>query len=110
MIGGMAKRVTPLFWGSVAVSIITGVPLMVGGMGQAGVGHPWSVLMLIKHAVVVLMIVLGARTQSAAAEAGAAESSPAQVQAAIERSRLTSTVLMICGIVVLLLTAVAQAL
>jgi uncharacterized membrane protein len=110
MIGGMAKRVTPLFWGSVAISMITGVPMMVGGMSQAGVGHPWSVLMLIKHAVVVLMIVLGARTQSAGAEAGAPAGPPAQIQAAIERSRRTSTVLMICGIVVLLLTAVAEAL
>jgi len=110
MIGGMAKRVTPLFWGSVAIFMITGIPMMVGRMSQAGIGHPWSVLILIKHAVVVLMIVLGARAQEAAAEAGAPAGPSAQVEAAIRRSRLTSTVLMIRGIVVLLLTAVAEAL
>ena len=110
MIGGMAKRVTPLFWGSVAIFMITGVPMMIDGMSQAGVGQPWTVLILIKHAVVVLMIVLGVRTQRAAAEAGAPAGPPAHVQAAIGRSRLTSTVLMICGIVVLLLTAVAEGL
>ena len=67
MIGGMARRMTPLFWGSVAVFMITGVPMSVGRMSQGGVRHPWSVLILIKHAVVVLMIVLGVRTQRAAA-------------------------------------------
>ena len=110
MIGGMAKRVTPLIWGSVAIFMITGIPMMVGGMSETGVGHPWSVLILIKHAIVVLMIVLSARTQRAAAEAGAPAGPPADVQAAIRRSRPTSTALMICGIVVLLLTAVAEAL
>ena len=110
MIGAMAKRVTPLIWGSVAMFMITGVPMTVGRMSQAGIGHPWSVLILIKHALVVLMIVLGVQTQKAAAGAPAPAGPPADVQAAIGRSRLTGTASMICGIIVLLLTAVAEAL
>lgn len=110
VVGGMARRVTPLIWGSVAIFMITGIPMTIGRMGQAGIGHPWSVLILIKHAVVVLMIVLSVSMQKAAAAAGAPEGSPPQVEAAIGRSRRASSALMVCGIVVLLLTAAAEAL
>jgi putative copper export protein len=84
--------------------------MLIGGLDQVGIADPWSVLMLIKHAVVILMIVLGARMLGAAAKAGAEEGTPADVQAASRSARLSSFVSMICGIVVLLLTAVAEAL
>jgi hypothetical protein len=48
--------------------------------------------------------------KASAVEAGAPAGPPAQVQAAVGRSRPTSTALMTCGIVVLLLTAVAETL
>jgi uncharacterized membrane protein len=110
MMGGMARRFTPLFWGSVVIFNLTGVPMLIGGLDQVGVADPWSVLILIKHAVVILMIVLGAITLGAAQKAGEEAGPPADAQAATKRARLMSTVSMICGIVVLLLTALAEAL
>jgi hypothetical protein len=68
------------------------------------------VLILIKHAVVILMIVLGALTLGAAQKAGAEAGQPADSQAATKRTRLLSAISMICGVVVLLLTALAEAL
>jgi uncharacterized membrane protein len=110
MMGGMAKRFTPLFWGSVVIFNLTGIPMLIGGLDQVGISHPWSVLILIKHAVVILMIVLGALMLGAAQKAGAEAGQPADSQAATKRARLLSTISMICGVVVLLLTAVAEAL
>jgi uncharacterized membrane protein len=110
MMAGMAKRFTPLFWGSVVIFNLTGVPMLIGGLSQVGAGDLWTVLILVKHAIVVVMIILGAITLGAAAKAGAAEGPPADSQAGATRSRLLSTVSMICGLVVLLLTAVAEAL
>jgi len=110
MMAGMAKRFTPLFWGSVVVFNLTGVPMLIGGMDQVGAAHPWSILILVKHAVVVVMIILGAITLGAATKAAAEATPTADSQAAGKRVRLMSTVSLICGLVVLLLTAVAEAL
>ncbi|MGD2145427.1 MAG: CopD family protein [Anaerolineae bacterium] len=110
MLAGMAKRFTPLFWGSVVIFNLTGIPMLIGGMDQVGIADPWSVLVLAKHAVVILMIVLGALTLGATTKACAEETPPADSQAAGKRARLMGVVSMICGLVVLLLTALAEAL
>jgi hypothetical protein len=56
------------------------------------------------------MIVLGALMLGAAQKADAEAGPPADSQAATKRARLLSTISMICGVVVLLLTAMAEAL
>lgn len=133
MIGGMARRIRPFIWGSIVIFIITGIPMTTGKMallGLTGFSAPWSILILVKHIIVVIMIVLAAYTDRVAlprlvevltaaagppggAQAGPppqASGPPPHVKAAIGRSRLGGSAIMICGIVVLLLTAIAEAL
>lgn len=134
MIRGMAKRAAPWIWASVVIFIITGVAMTLGktrALGLTGFGHPWVLLILIKHVIVVVMIILAVYMQRVAlpglvgaltpeggpagpppeaAGEGPLPGPPPHVQAAIQRSRRTSMALMICGIVVLLLTAIAEAL
>ena len=57
------RRVLPLVLLSVVVFIVTGTYLLVIDPNYAGLGHffasTWSVLMLIKHGLVIVLIVLG---------------------------------------------------
>lgn len=131
--GEMARKIRPFIWGSIVVFIITGIPMTTGKMallGLTGFGNPWSILILVKHIIVVVMILLAAYMDRVAlpglvevltaaagppggAQAGPppkASGPPPHVQAAIRRSRLGGSAVMVCGIVVLLLTAIAEAL
>lgn len=132
-IGEMARKTRPFIWGSIVVFGITGIPIMTeneGYLGLGNFGNSWSILILVKHIIVVVMILLAAYMDRVAlpglvkvlttvagppggAQAGPppqASGPPPHVQAAIRRSRLGGSAVMICGIVVLLLTAIAEAL
>ena len=61
--GEMARKIRPFIWGSIVVFVITGIPMTTGKMGLlglAGFGNLWSILILVKHIIVVVMILLAA--------------------------------------------------
>ena len=88
---------------SLIVFAITGIYLMVGNDSYQGLGqfaNAWSMLMLIKHIVVIVMIGLGFRLNAKISKAG-----KNWLNSFTSHLYATS----VCGLLVLLLTAFAQA-
>ena len=101
-------------WASVslAVFIVTGIYLMLVSPHYLGLGkfvNPWSILMLVKHILVLAMIGLGGSNNVIIR--GWAQPSATEATHAAGLSRLQGVVnaTMVSGIVILLLTAAAQA-
>jgi uncharacterized membrane protein len=102
-LAGIATGIRPLMLISLVVFAVTGLYLMMGNKAYQGLGqfgNPWSVLMLTKHILIFLMIGLGFRLN-------------AQILKAKENWLPGFTSLLYvtsaCGLLVLLLTAFAQA-
>ncbi len=103
----ISARMRPYFGGSVLVFIITGTYLMLIDQDYQGIGNfsnPWSVLIVVKHVVVLLMIALGI-----VAEHRYLPGLGGKDLEAMRQFRLAMTVTMILGLLALLLTAIAQA-
>ncbi len=99
-------------YGSLVVFGVTGIYLMLVSPHYLGVGkfvNAWSILMLIKHILVLVMIGLGSYLNVIVR--GWARSSATEAARAAGLSRLQGVVnaMMVSGIVILLLTAAAQA-
>ena len=113
--GGMflsqiSKRSRPWMYGALVIFIVTGIYLMFSDPNYLGVGdfgNFWSVMMLVKHLLVVGMIGLGFWF-NAFLRVGPMMASNNSAELGVRRFRRYSNLMAISGILVLLLTALAQ--
>ena len=106
----ISKRSRPWMYVSLAIFMVTGIYLMFVDPNYVGVGdfgNLWSVMMLVKHLLVVGMIGLGF-WYNALLRVGPMMASNNSAELGIRRFRLYSNLMAISGVLVLLLTALAQ--
>jgi uncharacterized membrane protein len=106
----ISKRSRPWMYISLAIFMVTGTYLMFADPNYRGVGdfgNFWSVMMLIKHLLIVGMIWLGF-WNNAFLRVGPMMASSNNADLGIRRFRTYSTLMAISGVLVLLLTALAQ--
>lgn len=105
----ISKRSRPWMYASLLIFAITGTHLMMidsGYLGFMDFGNFWGVVMLVKHALVFAMIAMGFWF-NAIMHVGPMMSSNNPDQA-IARFRQYVNAMAVCGVLVLLLTALAQ--
>ena len=104
----ISARLKPFFGGSVLIFIVTGTHLMLINENYLGLGkffsNSWSVLMVIKHVLVVAFLALAIFSERAYL-AKISDQNPE----AIKRFRLALNINTILGAVILLLTSIVQA-
>ena len=106
----ISKRSRVWMYASLAVFAVTGTHLTFVDSYYLGVGdfgNLWSALMLIKHLLIMAMIALGF-WYNAVLRVGPMMSSNHGVEQAIARFGLHSKLMAGCGVLILLLTALAQ--
>jgi hypothetical protein len=106
----ISKRSRPWMYGSLAIFMLTGIYLMLVDPNYLGVGdfgNFWSVMMLVKHLLIVGMIGLGF-WYNAFLRVGPMMASTNNADVGIRRFRLYANLMAISGVLVLLLTALAQ--
>ena len=106
----ISKRSRPWMYISLVIFMVTGIYLMFVDPNYLGVGdfgNLWSVMMLIKHLLVVGMIGLGF-WYNAFLRVGPMIASNNNAALGIRRFRMYSNLMAIAGIGVLLFTAIAQ--
>lgn len=109
-LSGISRRSRPWMYTSLIVFLITGTHLMLidsGYLGFMDFGNFWGIVMLVKHILVIAMIGLGF-WYNAILRVGPMMSSN-NPEMAIARFRNYVNVMAVCGMLVLLLTAFAQA-
>jgi uncharacterized membrane protein len=109
ILSGVSKRSRRWLYASLIVFAVTGIHLMLVDPNYKGVGNFgnfWAVMMLVKHILISVMIALGF-WYNAILRVGPLLSSndPA---AALIRFRKYVNVMAVCGVLVLLLTALSQ--
>lgn len=105
----ISKRSRPWMYASLLVFAITGTHLMLidsGYLGFMDFGNFWGIVMLVKHILVFAMIALGFWF-NAILRVGPMMSSNNPEQA-IARFRNYVNMMAVCGVLILLLTALAQ--
>jgi len=108
-LSAISKRSRPWLYASLIVFLITGIYLTHVDQNYQGIGNFnnfWAVMMLVKHILVVVMIALGFWF-NAILRVGPMMSSN-NPQQAIARFRKYVNAMAVCGVLVLLLTALAQ--
>jgi uncharacterized membrane protein len=106
----ISKRSRPWMYISLVIFMVTGIYLMFVNPDYLGVGHfgnLWSVMMLVKHLLIVGMIGLGF-WYNAFLRVGPMMASRNNADLGTRRFRLYSNLMAIAGIWVLLFTAIAQ--
>lgn len=106
----ISKHSRPWLYASLVIFMLTGIYLMFADPNYLGVGdfgNFWSIMMLVKHLLIVAMIALGFWF-NALLRVGPMMSSNNNAALGIRRFRLYSNLMTISGILVLLLTALAQ--
>ncbi len=89
---------------------VTGIYLTLEDPYYLGLGkfqNPWSVLMLVKHILIIGMIALGFWF-NAIVHVGSLLRSTSHSAIGVARLRLYSNLMSVCGVLVLILTAIAQ--
>lgn len=107
----ISRRSRVWLYASLLVFIITGTYLMLvdpGYLGLMNFGNAWGVLMLCKHVLVLAMIVFGFWS-NAILRLGPLMSSNSGAAQAIDRFQSHVNTMAILGVLVLLLTSLAQA-
>jgi uncharacterized membrane protein len=110
-LGEMSARSRKWLYGSILVFLVTGVHLMLVDPNYLGIGNfsnPWTLLMLTKHIVVLVMIGLGFWFNMLQRVGPAMRSNSGAAQG-IAKFRQYSNLMAICGVLVLALTALSQA-
>lgn len=110
ILSDVSKRSRPWMYMSLLIFMVTGIYLMIVDPNYRGVGdfgNPWAVAMLVKHILIVAMIGLGF-FYNAILRVGPMMSSTNGAEQAIARFGLYAKWMAIFGVLVLLLTAVAQ--
>jgi uncharacterized membrane protein len=106
----ISKRSRPWMYASLLIFMVTGIYLMLADPNYLGVGdfsNLWALLMLTKHVLIVAMIGMGF-VFNGLLRVGPMMNSNNSGQLAIRRFRLYSNLMAISGVLVLLLTALAQ--
>jgi uncharacterized membrane protein len=106
----ISKRSRPWMYISLVIFMVTGIYLMFVNPDYLGVGNfgnLWSLMMLVKHLLIVGMIGLGF-WYNALLRVGPMMASSNNAELGIRRFRLYSNLMAIAGIWVLLFTAIAQ--
>jgi uncharacterized membrane protein len=106
----ISKRSRPWLYISLLIFIMTGIYLMLidpNYLGVGNFGNVWGVMMLVKHILVVGMIGLGFWFNTIL-RVGPMMSSNNSAELGIRRFRVYSNLMAISGILILLLTALAQ--
>ena len=106
----ISKRSRPWMYVSLVIFMVTGIYLMFVDPNYLGVGdfgNFWSVMMLVKHLLIVGMIALGF-WYNAFLRVGPMMASNNNAELGIRRFRIYSNLMAISGVIVLLLTALAQ--
>ena len=106
----ISKRSRSWMYASLLIFMVTGIILMFADPNYLGVGNfsnVWGVMMLVKHILVVGMIGLGFWF-NAILRVGPMMGSNNSADLGIRRFRLYSNLMAISGVLVLLLTALAQ--
>lgn len=106
----ISKRSRPWMYASLVIFMVTGIYLMFADPNYLGVGdfgNVWSILMLVKHLLIVGMIGLGFWC-NALLRVGPMMASTNNAELGIRRFRTYSNLMAISGILVLLMTALAQ--
>ncbi len=110
-LSAISKRSRPWLYGSLLVFALTGLYLMLVDPSYLGIGNfrnPWSILMVVKHILILGMIAIGFWF-NAVWRVGPLASSNTGAAQAIARFRLYGNAMAVSGVAVLLLTAFAQA-
>ena len=113
--GGMflsqiSKRSRSWMYLALGIFIVTGIYLTLADpnyLGLGNFGNFWSVMMLVKHLLIVGMIALGF-WYNAFLRVGPMMASSNNAELGIRRFRMYSSLMAISGVLVLLLTALAQ--
>jgi uncharacterized membrane protein len=106
----ISKRSRSWLYASLLIFILTGTYLMLidpGYLGFMNFGNFWGIVMVIKHILVLGMIALGFWF-NAILRVGPMMGSNNSAELGIRRFRLYSNLMTISGVLVLLLTALAQ--
>lgn len=106
----ISKRSRPWLYGSLLIFIVTGTYLMLidtGYLGFMNFGNFWGIVMLLKHVLIFGMIGLGF-WYNAFLRVGPMMASNNSAELGIRRFRTYSNLMTIAGVLVLLLTALAQ--
>ncbi|MGC1378823.1 MAG: hypothetical protein WA821_21505 [Anaerolineales bacterium] len=107
----ISKRSRAWMYAALLVFIVTGIYLMLVNPNYLGIGNFgnfWGVMMLVKHLLVAGMIAMGFWF-NAILRVGPLMNSNTGAALAISRFRWYVNAMAICGVLVLLLTALAQA-
>jgi len=110
VLSAVSKRSRYWLYASLLVFAITGIHLTVADanyLSLGSFGNPWSILMLVKHILVLAMIALGF-WYNAVLRVGPAMRSDIEGARAIARFSLYAKLMAGVGLIVLLLTAIAQ--
>lgn len=103
----VSVRLRPFFGGSLLIFLITGTHLMLINQNYLGLGNffgnPWSILIMIKHVLVITFLALAVYSERAYLGQISNEK-----PAALKQFRRALTINTIQGAVILLLTSIAQ--
>lgn len=108
-LSAISKRSRPWMYTSLLIFLVTGTYLTFADPNYQGIGNFgnfWAVMMLVKHILIGVMIAIGF-WYNALLRVGPMLSSN-NPQQAINRFRTYVNVMAVCGVLVLLLTALAQ--
>jgi len=111
MLGEFSKRSRAWMYIALLIFIVTGIHLMLVDPYYLGIGkfgNLWSILMLVKHVLILGMIAAGFWF-NAILRVGPMLSSKTGSSQAMDRFQLYNNGMAIAGVLVLLLTAVSQA-
>jgi uncharacterized membrane protein len=104
----ISARFRPYFGGSLLIFLATGTYLMIINQSYMGLGqflaNPWSTLMVIKHGLVLVFLALAIFSE----RAFMGQISDAKPEA-LRRFRWSLYLNLVLGVVILLLTSIAQA-
>ena len=108
MLERVSSRFRPYFGGSLLIFVITGSYLMLINKNYLGLGHffgnPWSSLIVIKHLLVLIFLVLAIYAERAFLTQISDENS-----VPLKKFRLATYINTCVGVVIILLTSIAQA-
>lgn len=109
MLSDLSTQIQPRIFASLGVFILTGIYLMLINPSYLGIGNfgnLWSILMLVKHLIVVGMIVIAIQLNKTL-KAGLSD--PKRAGAALLRAERLFFALSAGGILVIFFTAIVQA-
>jgi uncharacterized membrane protein len=110
-VAAIERRALPFVIASLVAFLASGIYMAGSDTRYSGAGSidsPWATIVLVKHGVIVGMLAVAAYVDALAVRAGSSADDVRRASA-IRRFTLGSGVLTALGLVVLLLTAVAQA-